>query len=397
MSVIAAEHRQPPLMLAYAFRPFFLLTAIYAALLVPVWMGVLFAGWQVPLSMSPIRWHAHEMLFGLIPAAIAGFLLTAISNWTGAPPLRGKALLGLVLLWIAGRLAMWFSAWLPAVSVLVIDMAFLTAMGIYVTLTLMRHGNRRNYPVAGVILLLATANLMTHLHHLGVLHLAPVSESLAMTLIAILMMVIGGRITPAFSRNWLQMKGRDASGIVMSPGIERAALFSAALMIPADLISAAPLLGGVAALVAAAINGWRLLLWRGWRVRSEPLLWILHLGYAWIVTALLIKGLSPILGWASTVWLHAMGTGAVGTLLLGVMTRVSLGHTGRPLKLPRGATVIYLLIIAAGVIRLLAGFDAINYGMGLTLSTAAWSLAFLLFLTLYWSILTQPRADGRPG
>lgn len=387
-----------PVLLAYAFRPFFLLAGAYGALMIAAWAAFLFAGLPLPLGISPPAWHGHEMLIGLVPAAIVGFLLTAMCNWTGAAPLRGGGLLALVLLWVAGRVVMWLSGSLPLWLVAAVDLAFLPAVAIYAGQVLLRHGNRRNLILSAILAAFALANLSMHLQYLGVWSLGQrVGELLALNLLAVIMIIIGGRITPAFTANWLRMQGRDPAVVRRSDNLDRWAMISALAMIPADFVLGAPWLGALVALVAAVVNGWRLLSWRGWHAADEPLLWVLHLGLAWVVVALLLKAAAPWAGLAPSVWMHALGVGAAGTLILGVMTRVSVGHTGRPMRLPRGAVLIYYAISVSALARLAAALGYADYRWSVIIAAVSWVLAFVLFTALYWPILSSPRADGRPG
>lgn len=387
-----------PVLLAYAFRPFFLLTGLYGALLIAAWTGFLFGGLPLPVGISPPAWHGHEMLLGMIPAAIVGFLLTAICAWTGAAPLRGGGLLALVLLWLAGRVVMWLSGYLPLWLVAAVDLAFLPVVAIYVGRVLLRHGNRRNMILTAILAALAIANLAMHLQFMGVWASGQrVGELIALDLAAVVMIIIGGRITPAFTANWLRLQGRDASVVSRSDQLDRWAMLSALLMIPADLVLAAPWLGALAALAAALINGWRLLRWRGWHAADEPLLWVLHLGLAWIVVALLLKAAGPWFGFAPSVWMHALGVGAAGTLILGVMTRVAMGHTGRPMRLPRGGVLIYHAVSLSALARLAAALGLVEYRLSVIVAALAWVFACILFVALYWPILSSPRVDGRPG
>lgn len=392
------RHDDGPVLLAFAFRPFFLLTALYAAGLVAAWVAFLFGGLPLPLGVNPIQWHAHELLFGMVSAAIAGFLLTAMCNWTGASPLKGGGLLALILLWTAGRAAMWLSGWLPLWLVAAIDLAFLPAMAAYVARVLLRHGNYRNLVLVALLSLLTGANLLMHLGFsrpwLGGGRLG---EVLALDLIATLMVVIGGRITPAFTANWLRMQGKDPTQVRRSEALDRAAFWSMVAILPVDLAMPFPVLTSLMALFAALVNGWRLHAWRGWKASGEPLIWILHFAMAWIVVALLLKAMTPWLALSPSVWMHAMGAGAGGTLILGVMTRVAVGHTGRPMRLPRLAIWIYIAVITAGAVRVIAAFVPQLAYPALTVSAVAWVVAFLLFVLIYWPILSRPRADGRPG
>lgn len=384
--------------LAHPFRPFFLLAGVFGVVTVIAWICFVFGGLSLPLGWSPVHWHSHEMLFGLIPLAIAGFLLTAVCNWTGAAPLHGKALLALIALWFAGRAAMWTASWWPTGVVAVIDMLFMPVVAIYMTRVLLRHGNKRNLPIAAILILLSIANLMMHVGFIsGDMQWLKIGELMALGLITLIMVVIGGRIIPLFSINWLRNQGAQEGCVKSFAALDRAALIATLLIIPADFFITLPWLTGTLALIAGTLNALRLIGWSGWRTAREPLLWILHLGYGWIVVALLLKSAAAFNLIAPTAWQHALGVGAMGTLILGVMTRVALGHTGRPLSLPRFGVVIYIAISAAALARVLAALQLLDYRTGLLLAAIGWSLAFATFTLMYWPILTRPRADGRPG
>lgn len=385
-------------LLAYSFRPFFLLTGLYGALVIAGWIAVLLGGLPLPVGWSPVHWHSHEMLFGMVSAAISGFLLTAMCNWTGATPLRNGGLLALVLLWLAGRIAMWTAGWLPAGMAAVIDLLFLPVLGIYALRVLIRHNNRRNLVLGAILLLLTLANLLMHAGFLQRnLQWLQWGENMAFNLITLMMAVIAGRITPAFSANWLRAKGGPAERILISPPLDRAVLIATALLVPADFVSGLPVVTGTLALAVAALHAVRLGLWRGWLVAGEPLLWILHVAYLWIVLALILKGLGAFELVPPSVWQHALGVGGIGTLIIGVMTRVGLGHTGRPLRLPPLVIGLYGAILLAAVIRILTALQWFDYRLGLMLAATGWIIAFAGFSVLYWPILSRPRPDGRPG
>lgn len=392
-------NKQPPSLLAHPFRPFFLAVGVYSALVVLAWVAFLLGGWPLPLGNSPLQWHSHEMLYGLVPAAIAGFVLTAMTNWTGAKPLQGGSLAALVLLWLAGRMAMWFAGWLPGWLVAGVDLAFLLALGIYVAVVLLRYKNHRNLVLVAVLALLFGGNLLMHLGFIGGhTQLLAAGQLLAFDLIIFLMALIAGRITPAFSANWLRRQGRDSLVPKTIPWLDRLALASIALLVMSDAFAENSVLVGWAALIAATCNGLRLASWAGWRIVGEPLLWILHLAYLWIVVGLALRA-AVILGapLPHTLWQHAIGLGAIATLILGVMTRVALGHTGRALTLPRFGLVIYLAIFMATVVRLLTASAFLDFRLGITVSALLWVLAFSVFVAIYLPILSSPRADGRPG
>jgi len=384
---------------SYPFRPFFIATATYAILALAGWLGILLLGWPLSGPHAPMQWHSHEMLFGMVATAIAGFLLTAMCNWTGAKPLSGRALQGLFALWLAGRAAMWLSAVLPHWLVAVIDLGFLAFVALHAAVVIIGSGNSRNLPLVIVVTVLWLAN---GLFHAGLANadaeLVRSAELATIGLITLLITIIGGRITPAFSRNWMMRVGMDPAVVRTRKGTEFATIASTLALVvfllagaPAWLIAPTAALAGVAHLL-------RLIDWAGWRTRSDPLVWILHLGYAWIPLGLLLMALDFGFGLvAATAWLHALGPGAMGVMIVGVMTRVALGHTGRPLELPRLAVSAYWLIIAAALVRLLTALGWLPWSVGVKISALAWVAAFAVFLLLYLPILLRPRPDGRPG
>lgn len=384
---------------AFPFRPFFLATGAYAIVTLVGWLGVLIQGWPLAGDYPPMQWHSHEMLFGVVAAAIAGFLLTAMCNWTGAEPLSGRRLQGLFALWLAGRAAMWLSGALPHVVVAAVDLAFLAMVAACAAFVIIRAGSMRNLPLVAVISLLWLANGLFHAGlATGDAALLRGAELGAVGLIVMLMVIIGGRITPAFTRNWLLRNGRDPELVHTRPWLERTTLVTTAVLILLLLTGASATLLAVVAAAAGLANLLRLAGWSGWQTRQEPLLWILHLGYAWIPLGLLLMAAAEGFGHvAPTAWLHALGPGAMGVLIIGVMTRVALGHTGRPLALPRGAVASYTLILIAALSRLITALDWLPWQFGIVLSSTAWVGAFAVFLWLYVPILVRPRADGQPG
>lgn len=384
---------------AAPFRPFFLLTAAYAILTLIGWLAQLMGYFAPAGIIDPMRWHAHEMIHGMVAAVIAGFLLTAMATWTGHRLLSGPGLKALVALWLIGRLAMWSSAWLPPLAVSLLDLGFLLAVAIYAGKVIWQAGNHRNLIVVGVISALWLCNLAFHIGWLAVLpDLTRQAELAAIALIVMLLVIIGGRITPAFSRNWLRRHGGNDQAVRSLPWLEWTGLILLLLLVGLAAGGAPGMALGLVAGLAGIAHLARLLLWSGWLTRADPLMWILHVGYAWIPLGLLLMAwalLGP--GLKDSAWLHALGVGAMSVMILGVMTRVALGHSGRPLALPAGAVWIYWLILASALLRLLTGLDWLPWASGLGLSTLAWIGAFTLFLVRYWSILIQPRFDGKPG
>ncbi|WP_185235309.1 NnrS family protein [Teredinibacter franksiae] len=390
----------PPALLAYAFRPFFLLVGLYGALSVFFWAGFLLAGWQLPTGLSIIQWHSHEMLYGMIPAAIAGFLLTAITNWTSAPPLKGFKLLTLVLLWLSGRILFAVSGSLsvPYGLVAAVDISFLLVLGISITITLVQHRNYRNLILVAIIALLITGNSLVHIGIGGYdFELVQKGLNLGFNVITLMIIIIAGRITPAFSINWLKQQNRNFDAVQTVKILDITCIGSLVILIIVNLFFNELWLVTVL-IFAGAANLIRLLLWAGWKVKSEPLLWVLHLGYFWIVTALFIRGFGILFeSVPDSLWQHTLGVGAMGTLIFGVMTRVAVGHTGRKIKLVRFGVFIYIGIALSTILRMAVAVKWLPFQPGILLTSLCWVAACVLFLILYWPILSKPRIDGRPG
>lgn len=384
-----------PAPLAYPFRIFFLSSAAMAALLVPLWALMVTGVLDLQGTMPGLYWHQHEMLAGLLYSAIAGFALTAVCTWTGTAPVRGGWLLGLWLVWLLPRIGLLLNI-APAWS-LALDLLFLPLVAGALARRIIPARQWRQLPLIAMLLLLWAADAGFHASG------QPHWLRLGILLAGLLILLVGGRITPAFSRNWLQARSRDALPVKTHPPLEwltaasylaLLALETAALLIPG---MQQPALLMVAAAVAGLASLARLLCWRGWLIREEPLLWVLHLGLLWVSLGLLLRGFAAAGLLSDTVWLHALGSGAIGTTILGVMARVSLGHTGRPLRLPAGMIAAFWLVLASGLLRVLTALNTINWQLGVTLSTLAWSAAFALFLWHYTHILCSPRPDGKPG
>lgn len=376
----------------HPFRVFFLVTGIWAVLAVPLWLLMLFGVIDAPLAVPSLLWHQHEMLFGLLHPAIAGFLLTAVCVWTQTERLHGLPLLGLALVWLAGRIAMLAGEALPGGLVMAVNLAFLPLVMLDAGRRVVTVRQWRQLVLMVVLGVLWAAQLGFWLAPYGV------APSVAMLATMLLMLVIGGRITPAFSGGWLRMHGEAdlADRIANRPWLERSMLTLAAILLVAVLLQVSALVAGVA-LALAAVTATRIALWRGWRVRAEPLLWILHLSLAWIPVALLLLALGQLGLLPVSAWLHAAGVGAMGGLILGVMSRVALGHTGRPLALPAGIASAFVLIHAGAVLRVTAAVSVGPWLPLIAVSTLCWVIAFGLFVARYTPILLAPRPDGRPG
>ena len=361
-------------LLAYAFRPFFLLNGVFAILVMVLWVVALHG---TPIVANPTWWHAHEMLVGFAGAAIAGFVLTAVATWTGRPPVRGALLGWLVLTWLAGRLAMGLSGFIPPVVVAVVDLCFPVFLCVLVTREVTAAGNRRNYPIAGVTALLAGLNL---LYHLGSIGAWPDAERTAVYLlihlVLLLITVIAGRIVPSFTANWLRAQGR-AQRPEGYRWVEAAIIPLTALVGLADTFYPARPITAWLALAAAVTHGLRLSRWCGIRTGTEPLLFILHVAYAWLPVGYALLVLASLgLTLSSTAALHALTMGGVGTMVLAVTTRVALGHTGRPLHAARLTVLAYTVLGVAVVLRVLSPMIPGAYLTLIDLVAAGWIASF---------------------
>lgn len=386
-------------LLSYGFRPFFLLAGIYAPIATLPWLHWLAAGKSPLLPDAALWWHGHEMLLGFAVAVIAGFFLTAVPNWTGTEPARGGSLLALVLLWLAGRVAMWLAVVLPAWLVAAIDFAFLPALAAALAGPIWRAGAKRNLFVVPLLLLFAAANALVHLGRIDPATMtASEGLTLATGMIVLLMVVIGGRVTPAFTINALRRQGIETPPIAAGRAIDRIAIAATVLWLAADL-SGVALAAGIAALLAAAANAARMTSWRGARTVRDPILLVLHLGYAWIAAGLALRGAAWLWGWPSlSDALHALTLGAIGTYTLGMMSRVALGHTGRPLAVRPAIAVAYALVSAAALVRIVGPTLASGaFALIMQISGAFWIAAWAIFCSLYLPILVRPRPDGGAG
>jgi uncharacterized protein involved in response to NO len=359
-----------PGLLCAGFRPFFLLAAAWAAIAVPVWLAAYVHGYALGGTLPAMFWHGHEMVFGFGLAAVAGFLLTAIPNWTGRLPVRGLPLALLASFWVLGRIAML----VPGAALL--DLAFPAALIVVVTRELLAGRHWRNLPMLAALALLFAGNL---LFHLGIY-----AAGLRLGIATLLMLIalVGGRIIPSFTRNWLAKSRPDGALPAPEDKLDRVALLVtlAALVawVGADLAWPASIAG-----VALAA---RLARWRTSAVLREPLLLILHVGYGWLAFGLVLLGLE------APAALHALTVGAIGTMTLAVMTRASLGHTGRPLTADRATRAIFVFISLAAVLRLASPWVG---ALALSLSGVAWSAAFAVFALHYGRFLIAVDPDQR--
>jgi uncharacterized protein involved in response to NO len=386
MSTAAARRAYTgPAVFSFGFRPFFLMGAAWAALAVPIWIWSLASGAAAGVHRD---WHVHEMLFGFLAAVIAGFLTTAIPNWTGRMPVIGGPLAGLAALWLAGRLAMLFADVIGPVAA-VVDSAFLLVFAGVVWREVLSGRNWRNLPVCILVTLLALANVAFHLD--ARLWSSGLGERLALGAIAVLIALIGGRIVPSFTRNWLRAR-RIAAEPAVFGRFDQAAVGLAAAGALSWVFAPDARLTGIALACAGTANLARLARWRGWAAAREPLVWVLHLGYAWLGAGLVLLGLSRLTPEIPrTAGVHALTAGAVGVMTLAVMTRASRGHTGRALAADAATTAVYVLINLAAMARVAAPFAGVLQPGLLILSAALWSLAFGSFVAGYAPMLIRPR------
>ncbi len=385
----------PPLF-SYGFRPFFLGAGLIALVVVPLWSLSLATGLVLPLAWPPMLWHAHEMVFGFVPAAIAGFLLTAVPSWTGRKGFAGPPLIGLFALWLAGRIATGVSAETPAALVAAIDLAFFPMLAALLAPPLIRERNR-NTPLLLVLLALFVCQSTFHWaawrNDAWTAHQATLA---AIDITLILVTVIGGRIVPSFTATALRLSGSTAvprSRRGLTPvvvGLMIAVAATDVLQPPSAWV------GGAAALAALA-QAWRIAQWQSLRTWRMPIVWILHLGYVWLPIGLALKAWALFGGPPVTAhWLHALTLGPIATMIVAVMTRTSLGHTGRELSLHPLTLVAYGLLAAAIVVRVLApALPGVEYLATVAVSAALWAGAFAAFLWVYAPILIGPKVEAK--
>jgi uncharacterized protein involved in response to NO len=382
---------------SYGFRVFFLLAGLSAVASVGAWYLITSHDGEVPAAAEPMIWHGHEMMFGYIVAVIAGFLLTAAPGWTGRQRVHGVPLALLALLWILGRLAYWFSAWLPLELVAVVDLAFLPALVAVLLPGWLARNAWRHIVFVGFLGLLFFSNLLIHLDSLGVTWADPGQGlRLAIATVVLLIALIGGRIVPSFTLNALRRQGAAAS-LRVWPWLDRSAVAATAAFVVAEIFLPGSPVAGLVALAAALLHAVRQAGWRPLSTLGEPLIWILHLGYAWLIVGLAAKGLAALTDWLPDVLaLHALSVGAIATMTIAVMTRAGLGHTGRPLVAPKPVVAVYLLLTGAAVTRVF-GPLVLPAAATTEISALLWVSAFALFCFVYAPILTRPRRGGGDG
>jgi uncharacterized protein involved in response to NO len=372
------------------FRPFFLLAALWAAFAVPVWIGTN-AGW-LPAQHFTRAWHAHEMLFGYLSAVMAGFLLTAVPNWTGRLPVTGGPLAALVLLWCAGRVAMLIPSFSAAP---IIDSAFLFVFAIVVGREIVAGRSAKNLPVLILLTVLGSADVLSHLRAFEP-EFALLGERIGVAVVAMLVSLIGGRIVPSFTRNWMakqHLKPEPAP----AGWFDAAVLATSAIALGFWATTPHVFAAGLALTLAGALHLVRLVRWQGWRTVGEPLVLILHLGYLWLALGLTLMGLAIVASGTvpAASGLHAITAGAFGVMTLAVMTRASLGHTGQPLTATPRIAAIYVLVNLGALVRVVSPLAPEMYTLLLGVSALIWSGAFVWFVIVYAPLLLRARQTSR--
>ena len=385
---------------ASAFRPFYFFGSLYAPLLVGVWLGAFLGLWSMPSGDVPLKLlHGHEFIFGFSAAIITGIVLTALPSWAGTEEISGRRLVLLVALWLAGRIAFWAAPWLPPLLPATIDCLFFPVVFAMLAPQLLRASNRLYLLLLPILLALFAANLIYH-HGLSTARHVEAWWALRLAIHAVIVLYVlkGGVLAPIFTGNALREKGRgDLAPRNMK--LEIAAVGAVLLLAVLDLGAAPRAWTGASALACALLHGWRTARWQGWRVADVPLVLVMHLGFAWLVLAFALKAAAELTGIVpEATWLHAFTVGSLGLMMLGLMTRVSLRHTGRPLVVPRIMLLAYGLAFAAALLRLAAGVHGLG-NAAMALSAVMWATAFVLYLVTFGRILltaSLPRSRAAP-
>jgi uncharacterized protein involved in response to NO len=380
---------QGPALFSYGFRPFFLFGAIYAGAMIPLWLAVFAGHVSLPSAFTPRDWHVHEMLFGYVGAVVAGFLLTAVPNWTGRLPIQGRPLAILFATWLAGRLAVTFSDFLGWQIALAIDAAFLALLAAAAAREIIAGRKWNNLKVVGIISLLAVANIAFHVEgHLG--GVAEYSTRTGVGLVVTLVCLIGGRIVPSFTRNWLARRepGRlpvtfnRFDAVTMAAGV---CAMVAWVVSPSGRVTAAALA------VAGVLHVARLARWAGERTVSDRLVLILHVAYAFVPVGFVLAALAAVDLVAPSAGIHAWTGGAIGSMTIAVMTRASLGHTGQALSASIATQLVYAAIVIAALARVCAALEPAHSVPLLMVAGVSWAVAFLGFALVYAPLLCRAR------
>lgn len=372
------------------FRPFFFGGAAWAVIALALWIGSLTGELTLPTAIDALAWHRHEMLFGFVGAAIAGFVLTAVPNWTGRLPIAGWPLALLFGLWAAARLALVFSnlsgLWLAAL----LDVGFFVLLALLAGREVLQASNR-NLPVVGMVLVFGAANAVDYLSVSGAISAPDLGWRLAVGIVVLLISLIGGRIIPSFTRNWMAKQGITKRLPTQPARFDMIVIAATGFALLAWVAGPVATPIGVVLIAAAALQSARLARWGGARTWRDPFVLVLHVGYAWVPVGLALLGLSLMDLVPRSAAIHALTAGAMATMILAVMTRASLGHTGRELKANAATAVVYLLVTVGAVLRVAASLELVDFAFGIEVAGLAWGGALLLFLIAYAPVLWRPR------
>lgn len=378
-----------PALFSYGFRPFFLFGALLAGVMIPLWLAVFAGDVSLSTAFAPLDWHVHEMLFGYVSAVIAGFLLTAVPNWTGRLPIQGVRLGILFSTWFAGRLAVSFSDAIGWRAAMIVDSLFLLLLAAAAMREIVTGRKWGNLKVVGIVILLASANIAFHVeaHLTGS---ATYSARAGIALVVTLIGVIGGRIVPSFTRNWLARHGEGRLPVPFNR-FDAMAMAIGAAALAAWVVSPSGLFVAAALCIAGVLHLVRLARWAGERTFPDRLVLILHVAYAFIPVGFFLAALSALDRVAPAAGVHAWTGGAIGTMTIAVMTRASLGHTGQPLVASPATQAIYAAVVAAALVRVCAALEPSHAEILLPVAGVAWTVAFLGFALTYARLLCAAR------
>ncbi|GAB4518972.1 MAG: NnrS family protein [Amphiplicatus sp.] len=378
---------------SFGFRPFFLAGALVAGLLPILTAAALGARLEIGGAYGPFAWHGHEMVYGYLSAVVAGFLTTAVPNWTGRLPIVGAPLVGIFLIWLAGRIAVAMSGVIDLRVVAAADAAFLIGMSFFVWREIVAGKNWRNLPVCALLTLFAVGDVIWHGERLFGAQTG-LGYRWGLAVVAMLLALIGGRITPSFTRNWLARTGRTPIDAHVGM-VDKAALVVGGAATAVWTIAPSGPIAGVLLVIAGLAHLLRLSRWGGLRTFAEPLVTILHIGYLWLPASFLMLGFSVLAPGAvpPTAALHTLAAGAAGVMTLAVMTRATRGHTGRPLAADGWTVAIYALVNLGAALRVAAPFLPVEHALAIGVSGILWGAAFLLFAVVYGRYLITRKPD----
>ncbi|MBF0382084.1 MAG: NnrS family protein [Magnetococcales bacterium] len=399
MNAVSKNSNKPPLLaiiLAMGFRPLFLLAGLWSVLSIAIWLSFLTGNLDWELFIAPTWWHGHEMLFGFVGAAAAGFMLTAAPIWSKSPPLSGKPLLNIVVAWIVGRLAIWLSPFIPPLLVAILDLGFWFLFLRASAPTLWNTGNPVHRIFPTLLALVMVGNVLVHLESVGWTDdTAQRGIYLGIDAIIFFLVVVGGHIMPMFTRETLNKEGADLQ-FPLYPSLEIAGAVTMTGVLVGNLIDYQHPVTGIMFIVAAVVQLVRFSNWHIFKTFSDPMLWSLHGGFSWLILGLFLSGLARLTDLlAISTALHALTVGAMGFFTLGIMSRISLIHTGHPVVANRRMTMAFFVIFLAATIRILPELPLPVDGW--LVAGLLWMAAFATFIHVFYKKLLNPRIDGEPG